>query len=279
MSGYDDLSKIANRINALYDPLISSMKAIDMSAVASIGKTISESAASIKVYQQPFMDESLMSAVNKMRSAMLALPVEAMNVDFSESVQSLLESIRPTIDMINANPALFKNNYDEMFRGFFELGYSVSSLAEQAYEEAEEGASDDFKTDKEIIEALQEQEMDPVGFQERIANWSEKKKKKYYIVLLILGFIWANFIAPCFQDSIGKPVVAYTISKVRKFPEIASNVIDELGEGVEGFITEDVPYYYKVTYTDENGEEREGYVAKKNLKVIEEPEEEGTTGD
>jgi hypothetical protein len=51
-------------------------------------------------------------------------------------------------------------------------------------------------------------------------------------------------------------------------------VIDELWEGIEGLITEDVPYYYKVTYTDEEGNEKEGYVAKKNLKVIEESDEE-----
>ena len=31
-------------------------------------------------------------------------------------------------------------------------------------------------------------------------------------------------------------------------------------------------YYYKVTYTDKNGEVKEGYVAKRNLKIIEEQE-------
>ena len=270
MSNYDDMTKIVNRMNALYEPLISSMKAIDMSAITAASRAWSESAASIVALQQPLMNESLMNAVNNMRSVMLSsFPVEAMNLSLSESMQSLLESIRPTIDMINANSAIFKNNYAEMLQGFYDLGYSVSTLAEQAYEEQEEDTSDD-----EIIEALQEQEADPIGFQEKVANWSEKKKKKYYIVIGIIVFIWTNFIAPYFQDNIGKPVVAYTISKVRELPETAGKVIDELMEGIEAYITEDVPYYYKVTYTDENGEEKEGYVAKKNLKVIEEQDEE-----
>ena len=275
MSNYDDMTKIVNRMNALYEPLISSMKAIDMSAITAASRAWTESAASIVALQQPLMNESLMNAVNNMRSVMLSsFPVEAMNLSLSESMQSLLESIRPTIDMINANSAIFKNNYAEMVQGFYDLGYSVSTLAEQAYEEQEEDTSDDFTSDDEIIEALQEQEADPIGFQEKVANWSEKKKKKYYIVIGIIVFIWTNFIAPYFQDNIGKPVVAYTISKVRELPETAGKVIDELMEGIEAYITEDVPYYYKVTYTDENGEEKEGYVAKKNLKVIEEQDEE-----
>ena len=39
-------------------------------------------------------------------------------------------------------------------------------------------------------------------------------------------------------------------------------------------IKEDVLYYYKVTYTDENGEEKGEYVAKINLKMIEATAEE-----
>lgn len=279
MSNYDDMTKIVNRMNALYEPLISSMKAIDMSAVTAASRVLSESAASIVALQQPLMNESLMNAVNNMRAVMISFPAEAINLTLSDSMQSLLESIRPTIDMINANSAIFKSNYGEMLKGFYDLGYNVSFLAEQAYEEAESDTSDDFNTDKEIIEALKEQEADPIGFQERVANWTEKKKKKYYIVIGIIVFIWTNFLAPYFQDNIGKPVVAYTVSKVRELPETASKVIDEFVEGIEGFITEDVPYYYKVTYIDENGEEKEGYVAKKNLKVIEETDEEEESDD
>ena len=41
-------------------------------------------------------------------------------------------------------------------------------------------------------------------------------------------------------------------------------------------IIENTNYYYKVTFTDEDGVQREGYVAKRNLKIIKEPEAEET---
>ena len=37
-------------------------------------------------------------------------------------------------------------------------------------------------------------------------------------------------------------------------------------------ITENQNYYYKVSFIDKNGIEREGYVAKRNLKIIEQEE-------
>ena len=79
---------------------------------------------------------------------------------------------------------------------------------------------------------------------------------------------------PYFQETIGKPAVAYTVSKVREIPEVAGKIIDEIKENIEAIITEDIPYYYKVTYIDENGEVKEGYVSKKSIKVIEKEEEE-----
>lgn len=42
----------------------------------------------------------------------------------------------------------------------------------------------------------------------------------------------------------------------------------------ERVILEDTNYYYKVSFTDENGETKEGYVAKRNLKLIGEETEE-----
>ena len=54
-----------------------------------------------------------------------------------------------------------------------------------------------------------------------------------------------------------------------------AEIIYKLKDGIQAIITENTNYYYKVRFMDENGVEREGYVAKKNLRVIE--EEEGET--
>lgn len=50
----------------------------------------------------------------------------------------------------------------------------------------------------------------------------------------------------------------------------------QLKENIEATIIENTNYYYKVTFTDEDGVQREGYVAKRNLKIIKEPEAEET---
>lgn len=268
MSSYDDMAKA---MNALSESFKISMKDVDMSAFAVAAKAMSDSVASVAEFQRPIMDESLLKVMSDIRPAMLA--VEAVNLNLAETMQSISSSIRPTMDMINENSAVFENNYSEILRDFRELGCSLSSLAEQVYEESEEDTSDYLNSDEEILEALQEQERDPVGFQERIANGTEKMKKKHFIVYLLLWFILANFVGPFFQDYIGKPVMAYIVSKVRELPNSSSEVIDELQEGGEGLIIEDVPYYYKVTYVDENGDAREGYVAKRNLKVINEKDD------
>ena len=49
--------------------------------------------------------------------------------------------------------------------------------------------------------------------------------------------------------------------------------MERFKKNVEAIITENTNYYYKVIYTDEKGEKREGYVAKRNLRVIDNVEE------
>lgn len=64
------------------------------------------------------------------------------------------------------------------------------------------------------------------------------------------------------------------VSCVKQAPEKGAEIIYKLKDGIQAIITENTNYYYKVRFTDENGVEREGYVAKKNLRVIEEEERE-----
>lgn len=40
-------------------------------------------------------------------------------------------------------------------------------------------------------------------------------------------------------------------------------------EDIEAMIIENVPYYYKITFVDENGEVKEGYVSKRSVKFVE----------
>lgn len=161
----------------------------------------------------------------------------------------------------------------------------MSSIISEAYEMAQNYAFDEEESDletefisqQEFEEAFTEQVENPLGFQERIANWAEAKKKKYYVIVLMVLFIWTNFVQPYFQDKIGVPVTAYVVSNVKELPEKANKVICQLKEEVEAIIVENTDYYYKVKFVDEDGVEREGYVAKRNLKLLEEDSEEETT--
>lgn len=144
---------------------------------------------------------------------------------------------------------------------------------ENSEEELISDLETDFKNTQELQDALEEQASDPVGFQERVANWTESKKKKYFIAVMILYFIWNTFLQPYIQENIGVPVTAWVVSNIRELPEKTSQLVGELKNDIEAVIIENVPYYYKVSFTDENGYVKEGYVSKRSVRLIEVPDE------
>lgn len=274
MSSFDDFIQIQQRINSIYNPI---RQSVDMDAIIEASNALAKPMADIAVLQVPdTMQEVLANFSRSIRSSMSVDYSQIVNV--SESIQEIVKSVQPNIKLINDNLSLFMQNYSDMVSDLNGMGYHLSELIQQACDEIddEEVIEDDFSSSEEIVETLQEQADNQKGFQERVADWSEAKRKKYYIIIGIIYFIWTNFCQPYFHDTVGKPVTAYVVSKVRELPQAAGKVIDELKEDLQAIITEDVPYYYKVTYTDEEGNVREGYVAKRNLKVIEveEPVEE-----
>lgn len=267
MSSFDDFINIQQRINTIYNPILQSVNtnAFNVAGNALIGSMFNIPAIQISNEIQ----ESLVNFGGSIRDFM---NYDHFNIaSLSESMQTIIESEQPYMRGVNADISLFMQNYTDMIFNLNSMGYHLSDLLQQACDEIdnEEFIEEDFSTNEEILEALQEQADDPKGFQEKVADWSEAKKKKYYILIGIIFFIWTNIFQPYFQENIGKPVATYTMSKVKEFPKAAGKIIDELKKDFQATITEDVPYYYKVKYTDENGNIREGYVAKKNLKIIE----------
>lgn len=160
-------------------------------------------------------------------------------------------------------------DFTTIFASIIPKTNSISDMLQSAYTMIEDDVEEDSFTEEEIQEILKEHIETPVKFQERVAKWTEKKILQYYIVIKILSFIWGNFFQPYFQEHVGKPVVAYVISNVKELPEKSSKIIGMIHENKEAVITENVKYYYKVTFTDEKGEKKEGYVAKRNLKIKE----------
>lgn len=267
MSSFDDFIQLQRRMNIIYNSV---QQAVDMSALIEVSNALAKPMADIAVLQAPYIAQETLA--NFSRSIRASMNVDYLqNINISDSMREIVKSVQPNIELVNANLSLFMQNYSDMISDLNSIGYHLSELIQQACDEIddEEVIEDDFSSSEEIVETLQEQADNQKGFQERVADWSEAKKKKYYIIIGMIYFVWANFCQPYFQDTVGKPVTAYVVSKVKELPQTAGKVIDELKEDLQAIITEDVPYYYKVTYTDEEGNVREGYVAKRNLKVIE----------
>ena len=271
MSNYDDLYKMQKRIAEMYKPVL---EAVDIRGLMTASEALVKPMENIAALRYPAaLQDALTNFANAVRAAS--------DIDYdgltkaSRSIQAMFEGIQPGIELMKLNIPPMLQDYSDMVTRLNEAGYRFSDLVEQAYDslEDEEEEDDEIATKEEIVELIEEQINNPIGFQEKLANKSEKFVKKYWIVFLIIHFLWANFCQPYFQDTIGKPVMAYTVSKVKELPEKAGKVIDELKHEVQAIITEDVPYYYKITYVDENGNIKEGYTAKKNIQIIEDVEE------
>lgn len=105
-----------------------------------------------------------------------------------------------------------------------------------------------------------------------LCNHIDKFKKENYIFYIIIMIFIQCFFAPWFADEVGKPVMSKIVCSVKNLPEKGAEIICYLEQNIEAIITENQNYYYKVSFIDENGTEREGYVAKRNLKIIDQEE-------
>lgn len=196
-------------------------------------------------------------------------------VAISESLLKVYEPIKISEESIRAVMGITASipNYSDLTAGLTSLSNNLSSIVTAIYEESEEEEISELETDfvsnEELRETIIEQIENPIEFQERVANWAESKKKKYYIAILILMFVWDNFVQPYFQEYIGVPIMAWGVAHVRELPEKTSRFVGDIKEDIEATIIENVPYYYKVTFVDENGEEKEGYVSKRSVKLVE----------
>ena len=210
----------------MYKPILES---VDIKGLMAVSDVLVKPLANISALQYPTaLQESLSNFANVVRAAS-GIDYESL-METSKTIQAMFEGIQPSIELMKLNiPPMFQE-YSDMVSRLNQAGYRFSDLVQQAYDsiEDEEEIEDDFESNEELVESLEEHIDNPIGFQERYSNWSEKKKKKYYIVYRIICLFLTLFIVPYFQDTIGKPVTAYTVSKVKELPEKAGKVIDEL---------------------------------------------------
>lgn len=202
--------------------------------------------------------ETIRNSISNMVESLSVLQTEQLkqiaNIDYSKAFSSTYASMDSLREIIN-------------------MAYAAS----QEYDENEadeQETEDDLLTAEEAMETICEHIDNPAGFIERISTWSQEKIKKYWVVVALFTMLWNIFVLPYLQENIGKPAMAAFTSNVKELPEKGAAIVCQLKENIEAYITENTNYYYKVSFTDENGIEREGYVAKRNLKIIQEEIEE-----
>lgn len=149
---------------------------------------------------------------------------------------------------------------------------SIVDVANEIYNMAEtnQDFEDDGITEEIVEEIISSTDSSELGWQERFHDTLEKYKKKYYVVFIVIYMIFKLFVEPFLPQTIGLPVISKFKCLIREQPSTDANVVIELQESDKAIITDDIKYYYKVEFTDENGEKKIGYVAKKNVDIIEE---------
>lgn len=156
--------------------------------------------------------------------------------------------------------------------GFF--SYSMNIAYKMTQKELEPGG-DEMNSPTPEIPDLAEFEntiyeciIEPDLFREKFTGMNIKKKLQYCRIAHILYFLCAFFIRQYIQVDIGSPVVAHKASNVRKIPQEEAEVICRMKENTEAIILENVILYYKIAFIDEDGIKKEGYVIKRNLKLL-----------
>ncbi|MBC5658707.1 hypothetical protein H8S44_02825 [Anaerosacchariphilus sp. NSJ-68] len=202
-------------------------------------------------------------------------------IDISKSARAMAESMNKISKNIATEQLrqLQQIDFSTVFANIISESTSFLEIIGAAYdvvrgEDEEKIGKSDLFTEEEMREALSEQVTNPKGFQTRVSEWSEKKKVQFFIAWQLICFIYANFLQPYFTEKIGMPVTTYVVSNVKELPEKGARIVGQIQENIEAIIVENTNYYYKITFTDENGETKEGYVAKRNLKIVEYKKEE-----
>lgn len=282
----DSYERLKQTLETLRKGFFSSMVESNLSAIDQLAETMRESfgkwGSIYAQYDYSAAFKNMADELSQLSKISLGYNTETIRKSLSNMVESLsvlqTEQLKQiaNIDYSKAFSSAYAS-LDSM-RNIINMAYTASQeYAEDAVEEQE--SDDDLLTAEEAVETICEHINNPAGIIERISTWSQEKIKKYWIVVALFTILWNIFVLPYLQENIGKPAMATLTSNVKELPERGAVIICQLKENIEAYITENTNYYYKVSFTDENGVEREGYVAKRNLKIIQEESKENDDED
>lgn len=209
--------------------------------------------------------------LNGMRSMIGYDPVRKMGEKLSEVVRDYAAQAEQPhqLSKIDLSPIFISEFISScLFKDSINIAYKMtwkeSDQAGDEFNGLESGFSDIEELEHDICECIN----DPKYFREKFTDWPLKKKIRYCKINQILCFLCACFIQPYIQENIGLPVIAHKISNVKKMPEAGSDVLFKLTENTEAIVLENSISYYRIAFIDGDGIKREGYVAKKNVRLL-----------
>ena len=181
--GYEnvDISKSASAVlKAAYTPFeVSESYKQSMESFKEIGRQFS----AINMAEE--YRRSLDSIQNIAKSLM-----SVTTIDTARSIQNLQESMKLFTDSVIAEQIsqLESIDYSKIFSQTLQKNGTFKDAVDAAYEslQEEENISEnveletDFASEQEIQDTINDQMNNPVGFQERVANWAAEKYKKYF---------------------------------------------------------------------------------------------------
>ena len=294
MSSKKEPEKRNNNYISSYRNLVDSVKEISKIVLPSVEqtresfKTLSDSASTmansfVGLYSPDNFSKELAIMADEMSQTLKRYLGDSITTSH-DALESMIEQIA---DIQKEQLQKFKEiDFAAVFSSMYEsiencTLQNLRDVIDATYETVQKKDEDFLEDDTDVLsaeevkEAIDEQINNPKGFQQRVKEWSEKKIVRYYIIWKLICFLYSNFLQPYFQQNVGMPVMAYIESNVKDLPQKGAAIICQIKEGVEAIIIENTNYYYKVSFTDENGVEQEGYVAKRNLRLIQQDIDDG----
>lgn len=224
----------------------------------------------ISIYEQTY-EKTISAYVNSGLSDTIKIFAQQMNkiisqTDLSNSLRLILHSIDSFYKNVDS-PQL-----DQLRSIDFSSLHKITDIAMETLKDS--SVNDDQVpehiefTNSEVYESLEEQMSHPKKFQERAYEWTEEKKREWFVLWKVIAIICSLFVMPCLQKFVGDPVVSYVVSKVKNSPKKDAEIIGIMNAGDHAIIIANINYYYKISFTDDDGEQQEGYVAKRNLQKV-----------
>lgn len=197
--------------------------------------------------------------------------------DYTSMLKDIEYGFRDIAEKMNIGKLELLQNIDfgKLFKvPFYQEKYGEAGNIAFEYAEKEVEGEENI-SQEELLEVLNEQIEDKIGWQEKLYNKSEEFKRKYFVfyTVFIRALWFAIMQIAIYFAQLG---IAYAFGNITSEPEKDSPVIYYFDQRTEVNIIGETEYYYFITYTDCDGNEIMGYSEKEDMEIIPIEDEEMT---